>query len=101
MPASAVKVRPLADHVLIRPLSETEKKVGNIIIPDTAKEKPQEGEIIAVGAGKTSDEGVRVEIELAVGDRVLYGKFTGTEVRLDDEEYLIVRENDVLAVIAN
>ncbi|MAE70789.1 MAG: co-chaperone GroES [Gemmatimonadetes bacterium] len=96
-----MKVRPLADRVLIRPLSETEAKVGSIIIPDTAKEKPQEGEIVAVGGGKTSDEGVRVEIELSVGDRVLYGKYSGTEVHLDDEDLLIVRENDVLAVISN
>ncbi len=99
MPASAVKVRPLADRVLIRPLSETEEKVGSIIIPDTAKEKPQEGEIVAVGGGKTNDEGVLVGVELKVGDRVLYGKYSGTEVRLDDEDYLIARESDVLAVI--
>jgi chaperonin GroES len=94
-----IKIKPLADRVVVRPLEETEQKKGSIIIPDTAKEKPQQGAIVAVGPGKTDDEGKRVKMEVKVGDKVLYGKYSGTEVTIDGEEYLIMRESDILAII--
>lgn len=94
-----MKIKPLADRVVVRPLEETEQKKGSIIIPDTAKEKPQQGQIVAVGPGKMTDEGKTVKMELKKGDKVLYGKYSGTEVTIDGEEYLIMRESDVLAVI--
>ena len=95
---SKLKVHPLADRVAIRPLEETETMRGGLFIPDTAKEKPQQGEIIAVGPGRV-EKGEKVPMELKVGDRVLYGKYSGTEVKIDDEEILIVKESDVLAKI--
>ena len=94
-----IKIKPLADRVVVKPLEETEQKKGSIIIPDTAKEKPQQGAIVAVGPGKTDDEGKRVKMEVKVGDKVLYGKYSGTEVTIDGEEYLIMRESDILAII--
>ncbi len=94
-----MKIKPLADRVVVKPLEESEQKKGSIIIPDTAKEKPQQGKIVAVGPGKMSDEGKPVKMELKVGDKVLYGKYSGTEVTIDGEEYLIMRESDILAVI--
>lgn len=94
-----IKIKPLADRVVVKPLEETEQKKGNIIIPDTAKEKPQQGKIVAVGPGKLTDDGKRVKLEVKVGDKVLYGKYSGSEVTIDDEEYMIMRESDVLAVI--
>ena len=97
--ATDLKVKPLADRVVVKPLEEAEQMRGGLYIPDTAKEKPQQGEIVAVGQGKTTDDGKRVEMELKVGDKVLYGKYSGTEVTLDDAQYLILREADVLAVI--
>lgn len=97
--ASDLKVKPLADRVLVKPLEEAEQMRGGLYIPDTAKEKPQQGEIVAVGDGKVTDDGKRVEMELKVGDRVLYGKYSGTEVTFEDVQYLILREADVLAVI--
>jgi chaperonin GroES len=97
--ATEIKVKPLADRVVIKPLEETETMRGGLYIPDTAKEKPQQGEVVAVGPGKLSDEGKRVEMELKVGDKVLYGKYSGTEVTVDAEQYLILREGDVLAVV--
>ncbi len=97
--ATDIKVRPLADRVVIKALEESEQMRGGLYIPDTAKEKPQQGEVIAVGPGKLSDEGNRIEPELKVGDKVLYGKYSGTEVTVDNEQYLILRESDVLAVI--
>lgn len=97
--ASATKIRPLADRVVIKPLEDTEQMRGGLYIPDTAKEKPQQGEVIAVGDGKLTDEGKRVPLDVKAGDRVLYGKYSGTEVTLGDEQYLILRESDVLAVI--
>ena len=98
--ASAVKIKPLADRVVVRPLDETEEQTsGGIIVPDTAKEKPQQGEIVAVGPGRVSDDGNRIDMELETGDRVLYGKYSGTEVTVGGEEYLILRETDVLAVL--
>jgi chaperonin GroES len=97
--AEATKIRPLADRVVIKALEETEQMRGGLYIPDTAKEKPQQGEVIAVGPGKVSDDGQRVAPEVKVGDRVLYGKYSGTEVTVGDEQYLILRESDVLAVV--
>ena len=94
-----IKIKPLADRVVVESLEETEQKKGSIIIPDTAKEKPQQGKIVAVGPGKTDDEGKRIKMEVKVGDKVLYGKYSGTEVTIDGEEYLIMRESDVLAII--
>jgi chaperonin GroES len=97
--ATDLKVKPLADRVVIKPLEETEQMRGGLYIPDTAKEKPQQGEVVAVGPGKVTDEGKRVESELEVGDKVLYGKYSGTEVTIEDNQYLILRESDVLAVV--
>lgn len=97
--ASATQVKPLADRVVVKPLEETEQMKGGLYIPDTAKEKPQQGEVVAVGPGKVTDDGKRIEPELKEGDRVLYGKYSGTEVTIGDENYLILRESDVLAVI--
>ena len=96
-----MKLQPLADRVVVIPLEETEQMKGGLYIPDTAKEKPQQGEVVAVGPGRVSDEGKRIEIELKVGDRVIYGKYSGTEISVSDEDYLILREADVLAVVAN
>jgi chaperonin GroES len=97
--ATDLKVKPLADRVVVKALEDTEQMRGGLYIPDTAKEKPQQGEVMAVGPGKISDEGKRVEMELKVGDKVLYGKYSGTEVTVGDEQYLILRESDVLAVV--
>ena len=93
------KIQPLGDRILLKQLAAEEKTKGGIILPDTAKEKPQEGEIIAVGKGRVSDEGKTIPIEVKVGDRVLYGKYSGTEIKAEGEEYLIVKEEDILAVI--
>jgi chaperonin GroES len=97
---AATKIKPLADRVVIKALEDTEQMRGGLYIPDTAKEKPQQGEVIAVGPGKTSDDGTRVAPEVKVGDKVLYGKYSGTEVTVADEQYLILRESDVLAVVS-
>src|SRR5687768_2954998 len=97
--STGTKVTPLADRVVIRALEETEQMRGGLYIPDTAKEKPQQGEIIAVGPGKYED-GKLVPMGVKVGDKVLYGKYSGTEVTIDDESLLILRESDVLAVIS-
>ena len=94
-----MSIRPLSDRVLVRALEEQEVKRGGIIIPDTAKEKPQEGEVIAVGPGRLSDKGERVPIEVKTGDRVLFGKYSGTEVNVGAEALLIMRESDILAVL--
>jgi len=94
-----MNVKPLADRVVVRPLDAEEKTAGGIIIPDNAKEKPQKGEIVAVGPGKVSDNGQKVDMELKKGDQVLYGKYSGTEVSIDGGDFLIMRESDVLAVI--
>jgi chaperonin GroES len=95
---SKVKVHPLADRVAIRPMEETETMRGGLYIPDTAKEKPQQGEVVAVGPGRF-EKGERVPLEVKVGDRVLYGKYSGSEVKIDDEDILIIKESDVLAKI--
>jgi chaperonin GroES len=92
-------IRPLQDRVIIKRIEEGEQIRGGIIIPDTAKEKPQEGEVIAVGEGKKLDSGERVPLDIKEGDRVLFGKYAGTEVKLDGEDYLIMREDDILGVI--
>ena len=94
-----MKIKPLADRVVVKPLESIDRTKGGIYVPDTAKEKPQEGEIVAVGPGRTTDEGKQVKIEVKVGDKVLYGKYSGTEVTIDEEEYLIMRESDILAII--
>jgi len=94
-----MKIQPLADRVVVKALEEAEQKKGTIIIPDTAKEKPQQGKIMAVGPGKLTDEGKLVKLEVKKGDKVLYGKYSGTEVTIDGEEYLIMRESDILAKI--
>ncbi len=92
------KIRPLGERVVIKPLPREEMSKGGIVIPDTAKEKPQEGEIIAVGPGKLSDDGKRIAMEVNVGDKVVYSKYAGTEFKLDEEEVVILRESDILAV---
>jgi len=93
----AVKVQPLADRVVIKPIEREEVTKGGIILPDTAREKPQEGEVIAVGPGRLSDDGKPIRMEVKVGDRVVYARYAGTEIKIDDEEYVILRENDILA----
>ena len=94
-----MKIRPLHDRILVERLEEQEVKRGGIIIPDTAKEKPQEGKVIAVGTGKVTDEGKRIGLDVKVGDRILFGKYSGSEVKVDDREYVIFREEDVLAIL--
>jgi len=93
----AVNITPLHDRVLVRRLEEKETVKGGIIIPDTAKEKPQEGEVIAVGAGKLNDKGERIPLDVKAGDRVLFGKYSGNDIKIDDEEYMILKEDEILA----
>jgi len=90
---------PLHDRILVRRLEETETIRGGIIIPDSAKEKPQEGKVIAVGNGKVADDGKKIPLDVKAGDKILFGKYSGSEVKVEDEEYLILREEDVLAII--
>ena len=92
-------IRPLHDRLIVRRLEEGEQTIGGIIIPDSAKEKPQRGEVIAAGSGKVNEDGTRTPLDVKAGDRVLFGKYTSQEVKLDGEEYLIMREDEVLAVI--
>jgi chaperonin GroES len=94
-----MKVRPLHDRILVKRIEEGEVRKGGIIIPDTAKEKPQEGKVIAAGNGKMSEDGKRIPLDVKAGDKILFGKYSGSEVKIDDEEYLILREEDVLAII--
>ena len=94
-----MSIRPLHDRIIVQRLEEGEQKIGGIIIPDTAKEKPQQGRVIAAGNGKVNDEGKRVPLDVKAGDLILFGKYTSQEVKLDGEEYLIMREDEVLAVI--
>lgn len=96
-----MNIKPLADRVVVRPMEEAEVKKGGIIIPDTAKEKPMQGEIVEVGPGRINDDGKHMPVEVKKGDRILYGKYSGTEVTVDGEEYLIMRESDIFAIIAN
>jgi chaperonin GroES len=95
----AVNIKPLADRVIVAPAAAEEKTKSGIIIPDTAKEKPQRGEIVAVGDGKVSDQGVLVKPQLKVGDQVLYGKYAGTEISIEGTDYLIMKESDIFAVL--
>ncbi len=95
----AMKIRPLHDRILVKRLEEQETKKGGIIIPDTAKEKPQEGKVIAAGNGKIGDDGKRIALDVKAGDRILFGKYSGSEVKIEDDEYLILREEDVLAIL--
>jgi chaperonin GroES len=97
--ATATKVRPLGDRVVIRPTAREEMTKSGIVLPDTAKEKPQEGSIIAAGPGRLNDEGKREAMDVSVGDKVLYAEYAGTEFKVDDEEYLIVSQKDILAIV--
>ena len=94
-----MKIKPLADRVVIKPAAAEEKTKGGIILPDTAKEKPVVGEIVAVGPGKIADDGKKITMEVKVGDKVLYGKYSGTEVTVEGDEYLIMREADIFAIV--
>ena len=94
-----MKIRPLHDRILVKRIEEGEVKKGGIIIPDTAKEKPQEGKVIAVGNGKVTDEGKKIPLDVKAGDRILFGKYSGSEMKVEDEEYLTLREEDVLGII--
>jgi chaperonin GroES len=96
-----MQVKPLADRVVVKALEAAEVNKSGIIIPDTAKEKPMEGEIMEVGLGRTTDEGTTIKPQVKKGDRVLYGKYSGTEVSIDGDEYLIMRESDIFAIIQN
>jgi len=94
-----MNVRPLHDRIIVQRIEEGEQKVGGIIIPDTAKEKPQQGRVVAAGAGKVKDDGQRTPLDVKAGDTILFGKYSGQEIKLDGEEYLIMREDEVLAVL--
>jgi chaperonin GroES len=94
-----MKVRPLHDRIMVERLEEQEVKRGSIIIPDTAKEKPQEGKVVAVGTGKVGDDGKKIPLDVKAGNKILFGKYSGSEVKIDDKEYLIMREEDVLAIL--
>lgn len=96
---SKINLKPLADRIVVKPAEAEEKTAGGIILPDTAKEKPVEGTIIAAGPGKVADDGKVIKMEVKVGDRVLYGKYSGTEVTINGEEYLIMRESDVFGIL--
>ena len=98
---AATKIKPLADRVVVKALEEAEQMRGGLYIPDTAKEKPQQGEVVAVGPGKVSESGTRIDMEVAVGNKVLYGKYSGTEVTVEGDQYLILRESDVLAIVSD
>jgi chaperonin GroES len=97
--ATRTTLRPLHDRVLVKRLEEQDEKHGRILIPDSAKEKPQEGKVIAVGTGRVSDEGKNIPVAVKAGDRILFGKYSGSEVKLDGEEYLIMKEEDVLGIL--
>ena len=94
-----MKIRPLGDRVIVKPAEEKEVKKGGIIIPDTAKEKPQEGEVIAVGPGKVDETGKKIPMDVKAGDKILYGKYSGTEIKIDDKEYLIMHQEDILGIV--
>jgi chaperonin GroES len=95
----AMKIRPLHDRILVERVEEGEVKKGGIIIPDTAKEKPQEGKVIAAGNGQVTEDGKKIPLDVKAGDRILFGKYSGSEVKIEDKEYLILREEDVLAIL--
>ena len=92
-------IQPLGDRVLVKALESESKTKGGIVLPDTAKEKPQKGEIIAVGSGRLLEDGTKKSLEVKIGDKVLYGKYAGTEIKVEDQEYLILREEDILAIV--
>ena len=94
-----MRLKPLGDRVVVKVIEEEERTASGIVLPDTAKEKPQQGEVIAVGTGKTLDSGEKVDLEVSVGDRIIFSKYAGTDVKLGAEEYLILRENDIFAVV--
>ncbi len=94
-----MKARPLHDRILVKRIDEGEQKIGGIIIPDTAKEKPQQGKVVSVGAGKIKDDGGRITLDVKAGDTILFGKYSGQEIKLDGEEFLIMREEEVLAIL--
>jgi len=94
-----MNIRPLHDRLIVKRLEEEEKSKGGIIIPDSAKEKPQQGEVIAVGSGKVMEDGKRIPLEIKKGDRILFGKYSGTEIKIDGSEYLMMREEDILGVV--
>ncbi len=94
-----MNIKPLADRVVVKPLPAEEKTKGGLFVPDTAKERPQQGEIVAIGPGRITDEGKKIPIEVKIGDKILYGKYSGTEVNYDGIEYLIMRESDIFAII--
>ena len=96
-----MNVRPLHDRIIVSRIEEGEQKVGGIIIPDSAKEKPQQGKVVAAGSGKSKDDGKRVPLDVKAGDKILFGKYSGQEIKIDGEEYLIMREDEVLAVMDN
>ncbi|MBI5884363.1 MAG: co-chaperone GroES [Elusimicrobia bacterium] len=96
-----VKIHPLGDRVLVKPVEAKETKRGGIIIPETAKEKPQEGKIIAVGKGKVTEDGKTLPMEVKPGDRILYGKYSGNELKIDDEDYLIIHQDDILGILSD
>jgi chaperonin GroES len=99
MAAVSVKLRPLGDRIVVKPLARETVTKSGIVLPDTAKEKPQEGEVLAVGPGKVLDNGKRTQLEVQVGQRVLFAKYAGTEVKIDNEEYLILRESDIMGIV--
>jgi chaperonin GroES len=94
-----MKIRPLQDRVIVRRIEEEEKTKGGIIIPDTAKEKPQEGKVVAVGKGKVNDDGKLMPLDVKVGDKILFGKYSGSEIKMNGEEHLIMREDDILGIV--
>jgi len=94
-----MKLKPLGDRVLVKPVEQKELKKGGIIIPDTAKEKPQEGEVIAVGPGKIDEGGKKIPMDVKAGDKILYGKYSGTEIKIDEIEYLIMHQDDILGIV--
>ena len=96
-----MNVRPLHDRLIVQRLEEGEQKIGGIIIPDTAKEKPQQGKVIAAGAGKVKDDGKRLTLDVKAGETILFGKYSGQEIKIDGEEYIIMREDEVLAIVEN
>ena len=99
--AAATQILPLADRIVVKPLEETEQMRGGLYIPDTAKEKPQQGVVIAVGPGRLDDNGKRIAMDVSVGDRVLYAKYSGQEIKIDQEEYIVLSEKDVLCKVAS
>ncbi|MCX2727424.1 co-chaperone GroES [Thermomicrobium sp. 4228-Ro] len=100
MTATTTKIRPLGDRVVVKPIQKEEVTKSGIVLPDTAKEKPQRGQVVAVGPGRLTDDGKRLPMEVKVGDEVLFAKYAGTELKIDDEEYLILSEKDILAILS-